>query len=71
VKYRKGGPMTDETTEPVQTTEAQTADLDPRVSTPDDGFPSFDEADSVAVQAQLDTDADAYSADAAELEDEH
>jgi hypothetical protein len=71
VKYRKGGPMTDETTEPVQTTEAQTADLDPRVSTPDDGFPSFDEADSAEVQAQLDADPEGYDEGAADFEAEH
>lgn len=63
--------MTDETTGPVDTTEAQTEDLDPRVSTSDDGFPSFDDEDSEDVQDQLDTDPDAYSADVADVEDEH
>jgi hypothetical protein len=63
--------MTDETTEPVQTTEAQTEDLDPRVSTPDDGFPTFSEEDSEEVQDQLDTDPDAYDEGAADLEGEH
>jgi hypothetical protein len=63
--------MTDETTEPVQTTEAQTEELDPRVSTPDDGFPTFSEEDSEEVQDQLDTDPDAYDEGAADLEAEH
>lgn len=63
--------MTDETTGPVETTEAHTEELDPRVSTPDDGFPSFDDEDSEESQAQLDTDPEGYVAEAADLEDEH
>lgn len=63
--------MTDETTEPVQTTEAQTEELDPRVSTPDDGFPTFDGEESDEVQDQLDTDPDGFNAEVADLEDEH
>jgi hypothetical protein len=63
--------MTDSTGGPVASTEAHTEDLDPRVSTPDDGFPSFDGEDSAEVQGQLDADPDGYSAEAAELEDEH
>lgn len=63
--------MTDETTGPVETTEAHTEELDPRVSTPDDGFPTFSEEDSEEVQAQLDTDPEGYDETAADLEDEH
>jgi hypothetical protein len=63
--------MTDPMDGPVVSTEAQTEDLDPRVSTPDDGFPSFDEADSVEVQGQLDSDPDGYDESAADLEGEH
>lgn len=62
--------MTDETTGQVDTTEAETVELDPRVSTPDDGIPVGDDWDSEDVQAEMDTDADGYSADAAEFEDE-
>lgn len=51
-------PSTTEGEEPED--ENTEADLDPRVSTVDDGFPSFDDEDSEEVQAQLDTDPDAY-----------
>jgi hypothetical protein len=64
--------MTDETTGPVETTEAQTEELDPRVSTPDDGFPLFDAEDSTAVQAQLDSDdPDGFNPGVADYESEH
>lgn len=46
-------------------------ELDPRVSTLEDGFPSFDDEDSEEVQAQLDTDPDAYDEATADLEGEH
>lgn len=52
----------DDTTGPVHSTEAQTEQLDPRVSTPDDGFLSFDDEDSELVQAQLDTDPEDFDA---------
>jgi hypothetical protein len=45
-------------------------ELDPRVSTPDDGIPSFDEEDSEEVQAQLDPDEDHDEAEA-DYEEEH
>lgn len=61
-------PITTEGEEPDD--EATEADLDPRVSTADDGFLSFDDEDSAEVQDQLDTDADGYT-DAADLEGEH
>lgn len=62
-------PSTTEGEEPEdETTEA---DLDPRVSTVDDGFPSFDDEDSEDVQDQLDTDPDAYDEATADEEGEH
>jgi hypothetical protein len=66
--------MTDapSTTEGEEPTDETTEDeLDPRVSTPEDGFPLFDDEDSEEVQAQLDTDPDAYDEGAADLEGEH
>lgn len=52
--------------------DADTQDLDARVSTPDDGFPVFDDEDSEVVQAGLDDeDPEGYSAEAADEEAEH
>ena len=62
-------PSTTEGEEP--TDEATEDELDPRVSTPDDGFPVFDDEDSEEVQDALDTDPDAYDAATADLEGEH
>lgn len=47
-------------------------ELDPRVSTPDDGILSFDEEDSEEVQAGLDADPDNYEEPAEDqTEEEH
>jgi hypothetical protein len=52
--------------------DADTTDLDARISTPDDGFPSFDDQDSEVVQAGLDDeDPEGYSAEAPDEEAEH
>jgi hypothetical protein len=48
--------------------DAQTADLDPRVSTPDDGFPDYDDVDSTLAQSQ---DEDGYDESAADEDGEH
>jgi hypothetical protein len=49
--------------------QAETMDLDPRVSTPDDGIPVFDDEDSEEVEATLGDDS--YDEAEAEPDEEH
>lgn len=61
--------MTDQTPDTVGD---DVEDLDERVSTPDDGFPSYDDEDSEAVQAEMDLDApDGFNPGVADFEGEH
>jgi hypothetical protein len=62
-------PITTQGEEPED--ETAEVELDPRVSTVDDGFPVFDDEDSEEVQDALDTDPDAYDEATADLEGEH